>query len=613
MARKQYQSQLANSLREYIEHNTDYIGDISKNGLVQISNPKWLDFEGTGIRRKEALLNNSVTNGLIKRDEGDIPGASVQGSSYSKYSNVLYASLDGTKANRVYEYRLMAAFPEVSNALDDIANDFINLDEKGECVHFFYRDELLNDKMQLSTDQREILKKEFKYFVSLFQLERYGKKYCMDYLIDGELYLELIICNKKPEDTQKGILGVLKLQTELMEVVFKDKYAGIPGAFIGKELTVNDDKNPTRITKIQPVPYQANQIFYISTGNWDPTGQWIVPFVERARKRYIQLSYLEDAIVIYRLVRAPERLVFNVDCGNLPPVKAEAYLHQLKNTYWKTRSFDVNYGDIMQKYEPQTMLDAYWCRKGTVEISTLKGGDNLGKLDDLEYFQKALYRSLRVPESHLASDAQKHTDPSNILQDELKFAELIIDIQNQFAEEIKQTFITHLKLKGIYDQYKLRENLISVKFEPPSNYFRFRQLQGIQMAGQAFSALANNECLSKSYLMQHVMGMEAGDIINQYELRKLEAAKEWELEQIKANGPDWKSLYVMQAAGQGQQGGNGGGGDMGGLGGPDLGGGELGGMGEGLPEEGPMEGPDFSEDEMAASEALDEEPSNEPL
>lgn len=605
MPPREFKSGLAQAIDKYIKNNTSYFGDIMENGLGQLSNPKWEDFANTGIRRKEALVNNSITHGLVRQAHNDQPAGTILGSSYNKYANVLYASLDGTKANRIYEYRLMASYPEVSDAIEEITNSFINEDERGEVIHFDYIDE------ELPIDVKAELKREFMLFTNHFNLKKNGKKYCQDFLIDGELFLELIMNNNTPENKKMGILGVLKMQTELMDVVYKDKYNGIVGAFIGKQLEVNDENNPTQVTKLQPVPFQPNQIFYISTNNFDPTGQWIVPYIERARKRYIQLSYLEDSIIIYRLVRAPERMVFTVDTGNMTTPKAEAYLNSLKQSYWKQKSFDFNTGDIMQKFEPTSMLDAYWVPKDKVKIDTLQGGQNLGQLDDLNYFIQALYRALRVPTSRLNPEYQKTADNSNILQEEIRFAEFIISLQNIFAEEIKQTFITHLKLRGIYQHFHLRENWIKIDFEPPSNYYKHRKLQGIQIAGQAFSALAGNDCLSKSYLMKHLLGMDNGEIVEQYTLRKTEAGHEWEIQQILSGGPGWKTTMLTQADGKGEAGGGGG---MGGLdaltGGGDgdlgLGGDDLGGD---MGDMGGMEGGDEAE----VSQAMDEPMSTEAL
>ena len=569
----QLKTNLTTALNKFLQ-NTNYIGGIMQNGITQVSNPKWLDFDETGIRRKEALVNNSVSQGLLHPDLSSVPASAI-GGRYNPFANVIYASLDASKANRIYEYRLMASYPEVTDAVEEISNAFITFDEATKLPAFFE----YNDK-KAAIEVTKQLQEEWEYFVNMFNFRQNGKKYCTDFIIDGEVYLELVICNDSPETRKKGILGVQRLQTELMETIYKDKSNGLVASYVGRSVAY-DPNNPQNIVKMSYVPYHPNEVFYVSSGNWDPSGEYVVPFIERARKRYIQLSYLEDAIIIYRLVRAPERLIFTVDTTNMPAPAAEQHLRNLQQAYWKTKTFDINTNDITQKYEPQAMLDAFWIAKqangNSVDITQLAGGQNLGQLDDLNYFIKALYRALHVPVSRLDPDKQAATDPSQTLQEEIKFAEFIISIQRQFAEALKQAFITHLKFKGLYQQFKLRENLMNVEFYPPQNYFKMRGLQRIQIEADAFGKLAGIDVFSKTYLLKRIMNWNDNDILNSYKMRKLEAAQEWEIQQILNGGPNWKQMVLAQMSAGGVEGGEGGdmGGDMGGMD-MDMGG-ELGG------------------------------------
>ena len=601
MKTNQFKTNLSRALGNYLK-NTNNIGDIMRNGVGTLSNPKWEDFEKTGIRRKEALVNNSVSHGLIHMDNTAAVATGI-GGQYNPFANVLYASLDAAKANRIYEYRLMASYPEVGDAIEEISNSFINEDERKRVIHFRYKDKSLpNEKMKRLND-------EFEYFINLFNLKERGKKYCEDYLIDGELFLELIMCSATEATKKKGIVGALKLQTELMEAHYKDKFNDVIAAFTGKSVTFEGNNN-NNILKMEHVPYQANQILYIHSDNWDPTGEFVIPYIERARKRYIQLSYLEDAIIIYRLVRAPERLIFKVDVGNLPTAKAEAHLQRLKDRYFKSKAFDINTGDITQKFEPQSMLDSFWIAKSNgnegVEVQQLQGGQNLGQLDDLNYFIKALYRALRVPTNRLESESQSSIDSSSLLREELRFAEFIISLQRKFAEGFRQGFISHLKLTGLYDAFRLKEHMMELEFVPPTNYFQMRRLQAIQIAGDAYSKIAGIDVISKTWTLKNIMGLTDEEILEQYRMRKLEAAHEYEIAQITNAGPNWKTVTLMQQAGVGAEGS----GDMGG-GGLDLGGdmgGDMGGMSEG-PE--PMDFGNPAADADAASAVLDENPGGE--
>lgn len=567
--------------------------------MPQIANPKWVAFEETGVRRAEALTNISVAGSMTK-PANDMP-ASVVGGRFNPYANVLYASLDAEKANRIYEYRLMASFPEVCNCIEKVSNSFVNEDERGDVVKMRYRDE------DLPSNFAKDLQQDWNEYIQIYDLKRNGRRMCADFLTDGEVFLELLAETSTPENKKKGIIGARRIQTELMEVVYKDKANGLIGTFVGRVITQNP-ADQSQIVDMQYVPFHPNQICYISSNSWDPTGEWVVPFIERARKRYIQLSYLEDAIIIYRLVRAPERLIFTVDVGNMPTADAEAYLQDLKNQYWKVKSFDINKADIMQKFEPQAMLDAFWIAKGQgndgVNISQLAGGQNLGQLDDLNYLLKALYRAMHVPTNYLDPQAQTNSDPSALLREELDYADFIINIQKHFVEPIKQGWITSLKMKGKWEQYKLRENMIDIEFNPPHAYYEMRKLQVWQQRFAAFSEATSNDLMSKTLMMKRLLKWTNEEIRDNLKLRKLEAAHEWEVSQISSNGPLWKQQTLQEVVeNQMENVGASAGGGGGDFGGGDFGGGDFGDDG-GAPDMG------FSDDDMSdmgdsAGDALD--------
>lgn len=550
-----------------------------KNGVAQIANQKWNDFEETGVRRKEALASISVSGAMTKPDN-NMP-ASIVGGRFNPYANILYASLDADKANRIYEYRLMSSFPEVNDCLEKISNSFINEDERGDVVRMRYRDE------DLPSDYARDLQEDWREYIEIFDLKRNGRKMCNDFLTDGELYFELLVETSTPEHKKRGVIGARRLQTELMETVYKDKCNGLVAAYVGRVITHSPADN-SQIIDMQYVPFHPNQVCYISSNSWDPTGEWIVPYIERARKRYIQLSYLEDAIIIYRLVRAPERLVFTVDTGNLPTTEAEAYIQELKNQYWNQKSFDISKADIMQKFEPQSMLDAFWIAKGAgndgVQITQLAGGHNLDQLEDLNYFIKALYRAMHVPTNYLDPSAQTSMDASSILREELDYAEFIVNIQKMFTEPIKQGWITSLKLKGKWKQYELQEKMIDIEFNPPNAYYELRKLQIWKEQYAAYAEGLSSDTLSRSILMKRILKWTNEEIIDNMRLKRKEAAFDWELSQIQEAGPMWKTQAIQAAADAAAE--TAGGGDHGGDFGGDFGSG-FGGGGEGgldLPE-----------------------------
>jgi hypothetical protein len=189
------------------------------------------------------------------------------------------------------------------------------------------------------------------------------------------------------------------------------------------------------------------------------------------------------------------------------------------------------------------MLDSYWFAKrpdgsGT-DVTTLAGGQNLGQLDDLNYFVNKLYKALRVPTSRLNPET-KFADGAEILREELKFAKLIIRLQRQFASTIKETFITHLKLKGLWDQYKLRESDVSITLNPPSYFHVAREAQIEELKFKSFSDLTGTEAVSKTYALKKFMGWTDEEVKANREWQKKDAAFVFELNQITNAGPNWR-------------------------------------------------------------------------
>ena len=283
----------------------------------------------------------------------------------------------------------------------------------------------------------------------------------------------------------------------------------------------------------------------------------VIPFLENARRPYRQLSLIEDAIVIYRLVRAPERLVFDVDVGNMSAPKAEAYLKKLMAQYWSSRTFDIDQTDVVKKFNPQSMLDAFWFAKRTgsqgTSVRQLEGGQNLGQLDDLMYFVKKLYRSLKVPTSRLeANDSFK--DGTEILREELKFARFIIRMQQRFAAGIKRGFITHLKFTGLWEKYDLSEQHLEVDLNVPTNFYQVREAQALELKSKNYTNFANDDLISRTYAQKKYLGWSDPDILANREFLRKDTEFKWELEQIAASGPFWKEQAMSATPGEAQPG-----------------------------------------------------------
>lgn len=525
-------------------------------------NPKYKYFEETGLRRAEVLSKHSVSQNFDYNNQsvGDV-------SSDQRYSQVMYANIQKDKFARIRDYRVMSAFAEVGNALDEICDETINIDSMtGSCMKLNFRN------IQLSEYEMETLNKEFFKYVSYFDFEHKGWSYFRQLLTEGEIYWEHIIHEKHKE---QGILGVVQIPTEIIDPVFSNIQNVMVKGFLYRKPKF-DPNNPLKQTGVDYIPLDKNQVTYVHSDVWNESKTMRVPFLENARRAYRQLTMIEDSIVIYRLARAPERLVFNVDVGNMPAPKAEAYLRKLMTQYWSSKTYDPNQSGVVQKFNPQSILDNFWFAKRTgsegTNVTQLAGAANLGELTDLMYFVKKLYQALKVPTTRLdPQDAFR--DGADMLREELKFARFIIRLQQLFSTGIKTGFATHLQLKGMWKKFGLNEQNFDVEFNVPTNFYELRESQKLELKVNNFSNMANNESISPSFAQKKYLGWSDIDIKANREFLRKDKAFRWELAQIEQAGPDWEENLQAQAAAGGAPGGDMGGGDMGGGGGGGGGGG----------------------------------------
>jgi hypothetical protein len=506
------------------------------NNKIKTLNPKYEVFYDQGTKRNDALTRQSISNSTIYTE--DLFGNILREKNFHEF---MYANIQPDKIRRIMDYRVMAAFAEIADALDEICDEFINKDDNGDIIKVKFKD------VTLSEQQKQKITKEFKKFISYFDLENKGWEYLRNLLVDAEIYFEHIIHRKFPKE---GILGVLTIPSDTIDPVYANvQNMNIKGYLLRKP--VYDSKNPGKIIKTELVPMEVNQVTYINSGIWNENKTVRLPFIENARRAYRQLSLIEDSIVIYRLVRAPERLVFNVDVGNMAPPKAEAYLRKLMTNYWSKRTFDVDQNASVQKFNPQSMLDSFWFAKragseGTT-VTSLPAGQNLGELTDLLYFVKKLYKALKVPTSRLNPD-DVYNDSANILREELKFARFIIRLQQRFAAGIKGGFVTQLKLRGLWDEMKLSDDDFTLDFNVPTNFYELRENQKFELKANSFNTITQSDLVSKTYAQKKYLGWSDSDVMANREFLRKDKELMWELAQIENAGPNWRNQGETVAA-----------------------------------------------------------------
>ena len=530
-------------------------------------NPKYELFDRLAKRTDLRLMQQSVITGPSMNSDYYNPGKFGSDQAYHRY---IYANIDTDKIRRLAEYRRMGSFAEVADCLDEICDEFIVKDENHDIVHLRF-----SNFSTLAQEERNELKKEFAKFINIYDLEHKGRGYCRQLLTEGEVFFENITHNEKKD---YGIIGVLNVPGELINPVYDNIQNNVIENFIFQKPTSllnnpagalsqqQSNVSSTNSLHMQVVTLQGNQVTYINSGMWNEDMSIRIPFLENCRRAYKQLSLLEDSIIIYRLVRAPERLKFKIDVGNMPPAKAEAYMKQLMQQFWSKQTYDDNSsssktGNI---YNPQSMLDGYWFARRNGEqgsdVEVMPGGQNLGQLDDLMYFVNKLYKSLKVPLTRLNPN-EPFKDGSEILREELRFAKFIISLQYQFAQGLKNAFVSHLKLRGWWKEMKMHESYINIDFNPPSNFFAIRQQQLFELKQKNFNDLSNNESISKTFAQRHYLDYSDARISENMEWLRKDAALEWELGQIKGNGPNWREhIEAAEVSAEGIESGGGGGG-----------------------------------------------------
>jgi len=548
------------NMQSYLKNRGNFIQQTPD----EAKNTKYKYFQKIGLRRPEAIAKNSVA---LNNDWNNTAFSAIYQD--KSFTDLMYSQASEEKPGRLRDYRMMAAYSEVADALDEICDETINVDEDGEIVTLNFRN------ADLESEKKEEIQKEFSKFCSMLDLDDNGWHYFRQFLVEGELFFELIL---KDDYIKQGVVAIKNLPADQFDPVYDNIQTMLVKAFIYKKPIFSSIDNK-KVERYEYIPFEKNQVLYVNSGQYNETKDFIIPFIENCRRAYRQLSMIEDSVVIHRMVHAPLRFLFNVDVGRLPVPQAEAYLRKLQSQYWSTKTFDLDQSDVVKKYAPQSTLDSFWFAKRqgqeATTVETFGGQQSDGNMEPLDWFIKKLYRSLKTPTSRLNNETG-YNDGTEMLREELKFAKMIIRQQQRFAQGIKRAFVTHLKFKEMFEEYDLFEDNIQVEFNVPTNFYDMRESQKLELKINTFTSITNSEFVSKTFAMKKYLDWKDSDILANRHFLRNEAEFLYEIEQIKTNGPNYKELLAQQA--EGAAGGEGG--DMGDLGGggggggvPDFGGG----------------------------------------
>jgi hypothetical protein len=469
-----------------------------------------------GFEFKRKVLQDSQPS-FVPQETEDGAVVVASGGSYGTY-----VDLDGTvrsEAELVTKYREMALQPECDAAVDEIVNETMSIDEK-KIV------EINLDNLEISDNIKKAIRDEFSICLNILDFQKHAYEIYRRWYIDGRLYYHVIIDEKDPKAGIKEVRYIDPRKIRKVREVTKRKVRGggdteavIPK--VQNEYFMFNDKgfnygNKTVGPSTTGLKIAKDSIIHITSGLTDTNGTMVLSYLHKAIKALNQLRTLEDALVIYRLARAPERRVWYIDVGNLPKMKAEQYLRDIMVKHKNRLIYDASSGEVRDDRKFMTMLEDYWLprREGGrgTEVTTLPGGQTLGQMDDVLYFQKKFLQTLSVPVNRLNSDALFSLGrATEVTRDELKFARFIARLRNKFSILFTRMLEKQLVLKQIMSIEDFHNIQQEIKYDfSKDNYFtelkdaevvenRINLARNVQdMVGKYYS----NEWVRKNILQQ---------------------------------------------------------------------------------------------------------------
>tara|TARA_B100001105_G_scaffold4654_1_gene3508 strand:- start:878 stop:2566 length:1689 start_codon:yes stop_codon:yes gene_type:complete len=420
----------------------------------------------------------------------------------------------------IRRYRDIAQQAECDTAVEDIVNEGIVSNQNDQSV------EVSLDRLRYPDKIKRKIRAEFDEVLRLLHFEQKGHDVFRRWYVDGRVFYHKIIDTKNP---RRGITELRYIDPTKIRKVREvkkelDAKTGVEMTEKIAEYFIYNEKGltPAGIGSAgQGIRIAADSITYIPSGLIDGNSGRVLSYLHKAIKPVNQLRMIEDALVIYRISRAPERRIFYIDVGNLPKIKAEQYLKDVMNRYRNKLVYDATTGEIRDDRNHMSMLEDFWLprREGGrgTEISTLPGGSNLGEIDDITYFQRKLYRSLNVPISRLESESGFSLGRSTeITRDELKFTKFVQRIRKKFSPLFTDILKTQLLLKGIIapeDWPNIQEH-IQYDFLADGH---FAELKDAELLENRLNQLQTVEAyigtfFSKEYVLKKVLRMNDSEI-----------------------------------------------------------------------------------------------------
>ena len=500
----------------------------------------------------------------VPQNEADASDYYVSSGFYGQYVDI-----EGVFRNEydlIKRYREMSLHPECDEAIEDIVNEAIVSDLNDSPV------EIDLQNLNVSDNLKKVIRQEFKYIKDLLDFDSKAHELFRNWYVDGRVYYHKVIDLKKPQDGIQELRFIDALKIKYVRKQKKEDNSPLlrtnDQSLLTKspiieeyfEYNPNSGKSgqgymPTASgTKQGAVKIAKDAITYCTSGLVDRNKHTTLSWLHKGIKALNQLRMIEDALVIYRLSRAPERRIFYIDVGNLPKVKAEQYLREVMNRYRSKLVYDANTGEVRDDKKFMSMLEDFWLprREGGrgTEISTLPGGQNLGEITDIQYFQKKLYKALGVPETRLGGEGGFNLGRSSeILRDELRFNKFVGRLRKRFSNMFLDMLKTQLLLKNVIaaEDWAYISEHIQFDYIYDNHFAELKEAELFQnrMGNLAQAEPYVGKYFSQDYLRRKILRQSDDEIVEQNKLIEKEieaglyvdpaAAAEMEMQQQAAD------------------------------------------------------------------------------
>ena len=424
-----------------------------------------------------------------------------------------------TEQDLVRRYRDIAQQPECDSAIDDIVNEGIVSNEMSQAIS------IVLDRLPYPSKIKKKITEEFDEVLRLLDFDVKGHDIFRRWYVDGRMFYHKVIDKKSPRKGIQELRYIDPSKIKKVREVLREPKDGTSIELIKKveEYYLYNDKGIASQGTSQGIKIAADSISYCPSGVIDQNKGHVLSYLHKAIKPVNQLRMIEDALVIYRISRAPERRIFYIDVGNLPKIKAEQYLKDVMNRYRNKLVYNASTGEIRDDRNQMSMLEDFWLprREGGrgTEITTLPGGSNLGEIDDIVYFQRKLYRSLNVPVSRMeAEQAFSLGRSTEITRDELKFTKFVQRLRKKFTALFTDVLKTQLILKGVItleDWSNIKEH-IQYDFLQDGHFAELKEAELLKDRLEVLQTVESyvGTFFSKKWIQKNVLSMTEAEIDN---------------------------------------------------------------------------------------------------